>query len=157
MALIVFVARLLLGGLLLVAGVLKAHDGPAATASTIAGFRILPPAIVAPLGVALPYIEILLGGYLIAGLFTRVAAYLAAFQFLVFGGAVASLVVRHISANCGCFGSGVNTPPSWGHVAADLALVLLARGIAWFGPGLFAVDDRLDPKQGGSSPLHGEG
>jgi uncharacterized membrane protein YphA (DoxX/SURF4 family) len=143
MALAVFIARLLLGALLLVAGILKAHDGPTATASTIAGFRILPATIVAPLGVALPYLEILIGGYLVVGLFTRIVAAVAAFQFVVFAIAVGSLVVRHISANCGCFGSGVNTPPSWGHVASDLALALFALAIARYAPGAFALDDRL--------------
>jgi uncharacterized membrane protein YphA (DoxX/SURF4 family) len=156
MAIAVFVARLLLGALLLVAGVLKAHDGPTATAVTIAGFRILPAAIVAPLGVALPYLEILLGGYLIAGLFTRIAALVAAFQFAIFAAAVGSLVVRQISTNCGCFGSGASTPPSWGHVAADLALALLALAIARFAPGAFAVDDRIGLTQGGSTPRHME-
>jgi len=136
----VLVARILIGGLLLVAGVLKAHDGPAANAAAVAAYRILPPMLVAPLGVALPFFEIFLGAYLVGGLFTRIAAYVATAQFLLFAGAVASLVVRQIPANCGCFGSGVNTPPSWGHVAVDVALALVAFGIARFAPGALAVD-----------------
>lgn len=55
MGTVVFVVRIALGLLLVVAGVLKAHDGPAATTTSIAGYRILPPAIIAPLGIALPY------------------------------------------------------------------------------------------------------
>ncbi|MDQ2857437.1 MAG: DoxX family protein [Candidatus Eremiobacteraeota bacterium] len=143
MAYLIFALRLGVGGLLLVAGILKAHDGPAATASTIAGYRILPPAIVAPLGVALPYAEILLGAYLVGGLFTRVAATLASVQFGLFAAAVASLVVRGIPADCGCFGSGVRTPPSWGHVAADVLLALVCACIAWRAPGAFAIDRSL--------------
>jgi uncharacterized membrane protein YphA (DoxX/SURF4 family) len=153
MGVALLVARLAIGGLLLVAGVLKAHDGPAATALTIAAYRILPAVVVAPLGVALPYIEILLGGYLIAGLFTRVAATIAALQFLLFAGAVASLVVRHIPADCGCFGSTVATPPSWGHVGADLALVILTAAIARFGPGILSTDRWL---AGGSARVEAE-
>ncbi|MBD5605760.1 MAG: DoxX family membrane protein, partial [Candidatus Eremiobacteraeota bacterium] len=130
MAYLILVARVAIGALLIVAGVLKAHDGPAATATSIAGYRILPPAIVAPLGVALPYVEIALGGYLVAGLLVRIAASIAAVQFLVFAGAVASLVVRNIPADCGCFGSAVPTPPSWSHVAADVALAAVAAAIA---------------------------
>jgi uncharacterized membrane protein YphA (DoxX/SURF4 family) len=136
----VLITRILIGALLIVAGVLKAHDGPAANAAAVAAYRILPPALVAPLGVALPFLEIFLGGYLIAGLFTRIAAYIAAAQFLLFAAAVASLVVRQIPANCGCFGSGVNTPPTWGHVAVDLLLVVVALGIARYAPGALAVD-----------------
>ena len=154
MGLAVLIVRILFGGLLLVAGILKAHDGPSATAATIAGYRILPPLLVAPLGVALPYLEILLGGYLVAGLFTRAAAYAAAAQFLLFAGAVASLVVRQIPANCGCFGSGVNTPPSWGHVAVDVALAAVTFAAGWFAPGRLAVDRWLS---GGARNAQTEG
>jgi uncharacterized membrane protein YphA (DoxX/SURF4 family) len=143
MTAVLLVLRVLLGGLLVVAGTLKAHDGIAATASTIAGYRILPPFIVAPLGVVLPYFEIGLGAYLVLGLFVRAAGLIAAAQFAVFAGAVASLVVRHIPANCGCFGAGQNVPPSWGHVAVDLGLALLALWVALRGPGLLAVDNVL--------------
>jgi uncharacterized membrane protein YphA (DoxX/SURF4 family) len=139
----VFAVRVALGALLLVAGVLKAHDGPTATAVSIAGYRILPPAIVAPLGVALPYLEILLGGYLVVGLFVRVTAWVAAAQFAVFSVAVASLVIRNIPADCGCFGSTIPTPPSWGHVAGDVALVLASVATAVLAPGAFAVDSIL--------------
>lgn len=132
--------RIALGLVLLIAGILKAHDGAAATAASIAGYRVLPPALNATFGVLLPYLEIVLGGYLASGFYARGAAFVAAAQFLVFAAAVASLVVRGIPADCGCFGSGVRTPPSWGHVAADLALALLALGVARFGPGRFAVD-----------------
>ena len=143
MAYVVLALRLALGALLIVAGLLKAHDGPVATATTIAGYRLLAPAVVAPLGVALPYVEIALGGYLVAGLFTRAVAWIAAVQFVVFAVAVASLVVRDIPADCGCFGSSIATPPSWGHVAFDLILAALAAVVAVRAPGAFAVDERL--------------
>ncbi len=140
---LVLAARIAIGSLLVVAGVLKAHDGPSATALSIAGYRILPSLLVKPLGVALPYLEIVLGGYLVIGLFTRVAAWIATLQFTIFSVAVASLVIRNIPADCGCFGSAVPTPPSWGHVAADVALGIVAACIALFAPGALAVDRRL--------------
>ena len=60
-------------------------------------------------------------------------------QFGVFAAAVASLVIRQIPADCGCFGSALPTPPSWTHVAADVVLGLLALGIARFAPGAWAL------------------
>jgi uncharacterized membrane protein YphA (DoxX/SURF4 family) len=145
MAYVILALRVALGALLVVAGVLKAHDGAAATAITIAGYRILPSALVAPLGVALPYFEIFLGLYLAAGLFTRISGWVATAQFAIFACAVASLVIRNIPADCGCFGSALPTPPSWGHVALDVVLTLLAATIALRGPGAFAVDHMLFP------------
>ena len=146
MAVLTLVLRVVLGVMLIVAGVLKAHDGAAVTASTIAAYRILPPAIVAPLGLFLPYFEMGLGGYLLFGLFTRTAAMIAAAQFGVFAIAVASLVIRRIPASCGCFGAGQNVPPSWGHVAFDVLLAALSLVIAYGAPGLFSVDEALERK-----------
>jgi uncharacterized membrane protein YphA (DoxX/SURF4 family) len=143
MAYLTLALRVALGLVLLAAGVLKAHDGPTVTAISIAGYRILPAPLVAPFAVGLPYIEMLLGGYLVAGLFTRTAAWVASAQFVVFAVAVGSLVVRHIRADCGCFGSGVATPPSWGHVALDVALAAAAGFVALTAPGALAVDLRL--------------
>ena len=144
MDLVVFVLRLLLGGLLILAGTLKAGHAPE-LASAIAGFRLLPSAVVGPLALALPYFEILLGGYLVAGLFTRVAATVAAVQFVIYAAVVASAVIRHIPANCGCFGPGDNATADWPHVVFDLVLAAVAALIAFGAPGTLAVDRRIQP------------
>jgi uncharacterized membrane protein YphA (DoxX/SURF4 family) len=142
MDVVVLIVRVLLGGLLLVAGVLKvAH--PAQLAAAIAGFRLLPAAVTGPLAVALPYVEIVLGGYIVAGLFTRVAAAVATAQFLLYGAAIASAVARHIPANCGCFGPNDSAVADWPHVAFDLLLAGAGAFVAVLGPGALAVDRRL--------------
>ena len=142
---LVAVARLVLGGLLIWAGALKIGH-PIDLASAIAGFRLLPPQLVAPLAVVLPYFEVLLGLYLVAGLFTRGAAWVAAAQFVIYAAAIASAVVRGIPANCGCFGPGDAAVADWPHVAFDLALAALAILIALRAPGAFALDRRLRPR-----------
>jgi putative oxidoreductase len=139
---VVTVARWLLGALLVWAGVLKIGH-PVDLASAIAGFRLLPPELVAPLAVVLPYFEVLLGLYLLAGLFTRVVAWIAAAQFAIYAAAIASAVLRGIPANCGCFGPGDAAVADWPHVALDLALAAIALFIAAGAPGAFALDRRL--------------
>ncbi|HTV94335.1 MAG TPA: MauE/DoxX family redox-associated membrane protein [Verrucomicrobiae bacterium] len=139
------VARWLLGALLIWAGALKIGH-PVDLASAIAGFRLLPPELAAPLAVILPYFEVLLGVYLLVGLFTRIAAWVAAAQFLVYAAAIASAVVRGIPANCGCFGPGDAAVADWPHVAFDLALAAVATIIALRAPGAFALDRRLRPR-----------
>jgi uncharacterized membrane protein YphA (DoxX/SURF4 family) len=138
----VFVARLLLGGLLIVAGALKAGH-PAALAAAIASFRLLPAVVIGPLALALPYLELLIGGYLIAGLFTRLVAGVATAQFLLYAGAVASAVLRHLPANCGCFGPNDSTLADWPHVASDFLLAAASAFVAYFAPGALAVDRKL--------------
>ena len=142
MSRVVFVARLIVGGVLLAAGALKiGHFDWLAT--QIAGYRILPPVLIAPLAIALPFIEILIGAYLLVGLYTRVIAWLALAEFVLFAGAIASVVIRGIPANCGCFGPGDVRPASWTEVGRDLVLAAIAAFIAWRAPGSPALDQRL--------------
>ncbi len=139
---VTFGVRVLVGALFVFAGATKVgHFND--LASAIAGFRILPQGIIAPLAVLLPFFEIGLGLYLVTGLFTRAAAVVAAVQLTLYAGAIASAVIRHIPANCGCFGPQDQTPADWPHVFIDLALALICLIIASRAPGLFAVDRRM--------------
>ena len=142
MMVLTLVLRVLLGATLVVTGALKVGHA-AELAAAIAGFRLLPPEIVGPMSVALPYVELMLGAYLIVGLFTRVSAVVAAVQFIIYAGAIASAVLRHIPATCGCFGPHDTATADWPHVAFDLALALVAVVIAAGAPGAFAIDRRI--------------
>jgi uncharacterized membrane protein YphA (DoxX/SURF4 family) len=142
MAVWVLIIRVLLGGLLVVAGALKIGQ-PAALAATIAAFRLLPSAIVGPLALALPYIELLLGAYLVAGLFTRAVAAISAIAFLCYAAAIASAVLRHIPANCGCFGPNDKAVADWPHVAFDLVLAVASGFVVYAAPGALAIDRKL--------------
>jgi uncharacterized membrane protein YphA (DoxX/SURF4 family) len=118
----VFVLRLLIGGLLLGAGLLKIGHAPE-LAAAVASFRLLPPAVVAPLA--------------------RVAGWVATIQFVAYAAAIGSAVARHIPANCGCFGPADSAPADWPHVAFDLGLALASAVIAYGAPGALALDRRL--------------
>jgi len=142
MAAVTLIIRVLTGALFIAAGASKAgHFKDLAAA--IAGFRILPEAAVGPLAVVLPFFEIGLGLYLVAGLFTRAAAVVAAIQLVIYAAAIASAVVRHIPANCGCFGPQDTATADWPHVLADLALAAVCALLAWRAPGLLALDNRM--------------
>ncbi|TAM91374.1 DoxX family membrane protein [bacterium] len=138
---VIFALRVAIGSVLVVAGALKAPN-PTAFASTIAGFQLLPAAVAGPMAVFVPWFEILLGGYLIAGYLTRAAAWVACAEFVVFAGAIASVVVRGIHISCGCFGQGDAAPASWVDVVRDAALAAGALVVALRPPGVLAVDRR---------------
>ena len=140
---LVLVLRVGLGAVFIAAGALKIGHADV-FASEIAGFQLLPLPVIAPLALLLPFVEVLLGAYLVIGLFTRAAAGFAAFQLAVFTAAIASAVVRGLHASCGCFGPADQTTTSWGEVARDGALVLLALVIAWKAPGAVALDRRME-------------
>jgi predicted N-formylglutamate amidohydrolase len=64
-------------------------------------------------------------------------------QFVIYAAAIASAVVRHIPANCGCFGPHDAATADWPHVAFDLGLAAIAAFIAYGAPGALALDRRL--------------
>ena len=139
---LVLALRVVIGGIFIVAGASKIGHAPL-FAAQIAGFRILPEPVVAPLAVVLPFLEILLGGYLIAGFFTRVAAWVAVVMLALFDLAIASAVVRGLTVSCGCFGPNDATVTTWSEVARDALFVLLALIIALRPPGTLAIDRRI--------------
>jgi len=107
------------------------HAGDLAAAIT--AYRVgLPPPLVAAMAVALPPLEILLGIYLILGLLLPVSSAIAATLLALFTIAVASAVVRGVSAPCGCFGPGDNQPATWLTVARDVCFVVPAAYLTWW-------------------------
>jgi len=138
----VLVVRVVLGAIFVVAGASKVGHA-AEFAQQIAAFRLLPQPVIAPMALALPFLEILLGGYLIIGLFTRVAGWVATLLLLVFDGAIASAVLRGMTLNCGCFGTHDSTVTTWAEVARDAVFVLLAVFVALRPPGMLALDRRI--------------
>jgi uncharacterized membrane protein YphA (DoxX/SURF4 family) len=138
----VLVLRVAIGAIFVVAGVSKVGHAPE-FAAQIAGFRLLPQAVIAPMALVLPFLEILLGGYLIVGLFTRAAAWIAVLLFAAFDGAIASAVVRGMTVSCGCFGPNDKTVTTWTEVARDAVFVLLAVIVALRPPGTLALDRRI--------------
>jgi len=138
----VLLARLLVGGVFVVAGGFKIGHADQ-FAAQIAAFGILPQPVIAPIALLLPFLEVILGLYLIAGLYTRLAAGFAIVQLLIFAGAIASAVVQGHSLSCGCFGPNDTSVTSWPEVARDVALALVAALIAWQPPGMLALDRRM--------------
>ncbi len=99
------VARLVLGGVFVVAGVLKIPD-PAAAVRAVRAYRLLPEPLVAPVAFGLPVLEIAVGLALLLGVFVRTAAIASAVLLVVFLVGVGSAWARGLQIDCGCFGNG---------------------------------------------------
>ncbi len=143
MTMVVLVLRVAVGVLFVWAGGAKIGHADL-FAAQIAAFGIVPHGLIAPMALLLPFFEVLLGGYLIVGLFTRAAAIVAVVQLAIFAGAIGSAVMRGLSLSCGCFGPHDATVTSWPEVARDLAFAAIAAFVAWRAPGMLAVDRRIE-------------
>ena len=138
--------RLALAAIFLAAGLAKVGD-PAEFAAQVAAYGVLPPpSWIAVVALALPWIEVLAGGCLLAGVLCDGAALLLGALGLGFLGAVGSAVARGLDIECGCF--SVATRVGWPHLALDLLVVALAVGVAWWGPGRFSLDGWLRDREG---------
>jgi uncharacterized membrane protein YphA (DoxX/SURF4 family) len=104
------VARLLLGGVMLVAGALKVTDPEAAT-QAVRAYELLPQGFDGVVGLLLPFLEIGIGLLLIVGYGVRAAAVAAGVFMVVFIAAVSSAWARGLAIDCGCFGGGGQVAP----------------------------------------------
>jgi uncharacterized membrane protein YphA (DoxX/SURF4 family) len=126
-------ARLVLGGVFVVAGLLKVPD-PAAAVRAVRAYRLLPEALVGPVAFGLPVVEIVVGVALLAGVFVRTAALTAAVLLVVFLVGVGSAWTRGLQIDCGCFGGGGRVAAADtaypAEVARDLGLLVVALALA---------------------------
>ena len=143
---ITFGFRLILGGVLLVAGALKVTD-PYGSAPSVRAYQVLPIHLANFLGFVLPFIEIGIGIFLIVGIWVRLTSLAGAALMLVFVIAIAQAWARGISLDCGCFGKGgllaSDKLPVWNYsveIARDIALALVGGYLFRFPQGKLGLD-----------------
>lgn len=127
-------ARVVLGGVFLVAGALKVID-PQSSVAAVRAYRLLPSSLATIVGWGLPFAEIALGVLLLVGIATRLVAVASAVLLLVLIAAVISAAARGLSIDCGCFGGGGDVAPgqaAYGiEIVRDVGLLLLAVWLVW--------------------------
>jgi uncharacterized membrane protein YphA (DoxX/SURF4 family) len=141
-----FLFRLILGGVLLVAGALKVTD-PYASATSVRAYQILPVDLANFVGFVLPFVEVAIGIFLIVGIWVRLAAIAGGALMIMFIIAIGQAWARGISLDCGCFGKGglleSGELPVWNYtleIARDIGLALLAGYIFRFPQGKLGFD-----------------
>ena len=141
-----FVFRLILGGVLLVAGALKVTD-PYSSATSVRAYQILPVDLANLLGFILPFAEVALGIFLILGICVRLNAIAGGALMIMFIIAIGQAWARGISLDCGCFGKGglleTDELPVWNYtleIARDIVLAAFAGYIYRFPQGKLGFD-----------------
>ncbi|TMR21222.1 DoxX family membrane protein [Nonomuraea turkmeniaca] len=141
------VARLVLGGVLIVAGALKIGN-PSDSVVAVKAYQLLPDSIAVSVGYILPILEIVVGVLLVVGLLTRVAAVIAGLLMFAFVFGIAWAWANGLRIDCGCFGGGGQLgkgqePTYLLDIVRDFGLVLLGAWTVRFPPGRFALDGAL--------------
>jgi uncharacterized membrane protein YphA (DoxX/SURF4 family) len=143
------VARLVVGGVWIAAGVLKLPD-PAENVRAVRAYQLLPESVVPTFGYALPIVEVLVGGCLLLGLLTRVNGVLSSLLLVAFIVGIASAWSRGLQIECGCFGGGggpaenASAKYPW-ELARDFGLLFLSAWLVWRPRTPWALDNRVLP------------
>ncbi|KRC46215.1 MULTISPECIES: MauE/DoxX family redox-associated membrane protein [unclassified Nocardioides] len=139
-------ARLVTGGVWIVAGALKITE-PDASIAAVRAYQLLPSSVAEAVGIALPGLEVVVGLALVLGVLARGAAALSSLLFVAFIIGIASVWARGIEIDCGCFGGGGADPGAssaypW-EIARDVALLAASLLVAWLPRTRLALDSLL--------------
>ena len=101
---------------------------PRSFAVDVATYQILPLALVNPVAIVLPWVELVAALMLVFGVRVRAGALLIAAMMSVFLAALLVALARGLEMSCGCFASqgAVEDPISWRTVLRDLGWLALA-------------------------------
>ena len=122
------VLRLVVGGTFIYAGASKIGD-PLAFADSIATFEVLPAQLINLVAIALPPFEVMVGGFLVIGIFKEHAALSLLILTGLFMILLLQAIVRRLEVDCGCFGSG--EPSVWSAWVSLGRNVVLACCCGW--------------------------
>ncbi len=123
------VARVLLAAVLGTAAVAKLVD-LAGSRRALAGFGV-PGALVRPLAVLLPLLEVVIAAALLPASTWRWGAVASCVLLVGFNAAIVANLVRGRAPECHCFGRLHSAPVSWWTVVRNGLLALVAAGLAW--------------------------
>ena len=116
--------RLVLGGLFIYAGVVKVLD-PLDFAQNIRNYRLVGQSLSFIAAVVLPWLEILAGVVLAAGIWTRASALIISGLLVFFILLTLVTILRGLDVDCGCFGA-LSRKSGLGVIFEDAAMLYMA-------------------------------
>lgn len=137
------ICRLVLGGVLILAGVLKIGNLQK-SAMAVRAYELLPIPLANFLGYSLPWVELGIGLLLVTGALVRFAGLVGAVTMLAFIIAISQAWARGLSIDCGCFGGGGTIDPSQtkylSEIIRDTGLLALGIYLYFYPKGRFAIE-----------------
>ena len=137
------ICRLVLGGVLIAAGVLKIGNLQK-SAMAVRAYELLPISLANFLGYSLPWVEIGIGLLLVTGALVRFAVLVGAITMLAFIIAISQAWARGLSIDCGCFGGGGTIDPSQtkylSEIIRDIGLMALGIYLYFYPKGRFGIE-----------------
>ena len=128
------VFRLVLGGLFVYAGVVKVLD-PLDFAQNIRNYRLVGQSLSLMAAVALPWLEILAGVALAAGIWKHASALIISGLLVFFIVLTLVTIARGLDVECGCFGA-LSRKSGFGVILEDLGMLFMGLVLLFSKKGL---------------------
>jgi len=122
---VTFVTRVALGCVFLTSSLPKLRQ-PYDFLSNVYEYELVGPTVGVFVAMVFPWLELILGIFLLGGVFIGGAFLCSALLGGVFVFAQVYALIRGLNIACGCFGSGHMTPVTWGSVLRTSLLLLTA-------------------------------
>ena len=136
-------SRLVLGGVLLAAGLLK-YQHLDKSQMAVRAYELLPIPFANFMGVILPFLEIAVGVLLVIGAGVRISALISGVLMIAFIFGISWAWAQGLSIDCGCFGGGGQVEPGTANYLPELlrdgGLALLAIYLFFFPQSKFGLD-----------------
>ncbi|MCK7638560.1 DoxX family protein [Corynebacterium sp. CCM 9187] len=124
-------ARLALAAVWLYSGWQKITD-PVTTRQAVRAYELFSDDTADLIAVILPIGELILGVFLLIGLFLRFSAFISAVLLLVFIGGISWAWARGLSIDCGCFGGGGGNPETtWWSYLSEILRDVVFLVLSW--------------------------
>jgi len=134
-------ARLILGFVFIYASIDKILH-PGQFAELIHNYQILPDLLINPTAIILPWLELILGVFLLIGIWLPGTVFLTNLLLAVFLGAMVFNLARGLDIHCGCF----STTLEMGDAAAPMVWYVI-RDSLFIVPGIFLLWHTLHYRQ----------
>ena len=139
---VVFLSRCALGLVFIIASIEKI-SAPEAFASSVEAYKLVPYPLINIFALTIPWLELLCGLFLVAGMASRASAALLFGLLLIFIIGIMLAIFRGLNIDCGCFGPAHASPVGWVKVMEDCGLLLLSAHIFGFPRSRFALENLL--------------
>ncbi len=131
--------RYFLGGIFLYAGIIKVID-PAGFALSIYNYKLLPEWMINAVAILLPWVEIMVGGSLLLGIWTMGSSLVASVLLGIFACALTINLARGLDIACGCFSTAADAGTiNLLYLLRDLSLLGMAIHVFFFDQALVSV------------------
>jgi putative oxidoreductase len=122
-----FISRAVVGFIFVVASIPKIADTTSFMKS-IEVYGLFPYFIISITAIFLPWLELVVGVFLIFGILLRGSSLLSSVLFFTFSILITVTLLRGLSIDCGCFGSD-GASLSWKRLIEDVGLLILSLQI----------------------------